>query len=157
MPRLLRRKRTSSMKRNTWSALFFAILLFACGVAAGMLGERYLATTVVNAKTAEDFRHHYTSEMKSKLKLTDDQVNRLEVILDETKAKYKAVRDRYHPEMVTIKDEQISRVKSILTPQQVPAYQQLVAERERRYREQEERDRLQDQKREAAHRAQLGR
>ena len=144
------------MTRNRWTAVLFAVLLFGCGVVCGVLGQRYLSATVVNARTAEDFRHRYVSEMKFKLKLTSDQINRLEVILDETKAQYKAVRDESRPAMLKIKEEQIRRVESILTPEQVPAYQKLVAERERKYREQEERDRQADLKQEAAHRAHAG-
>jgi hypothetical protein len=144
------------MKRNRWTAILFAVLLFGCGVLCGVLGQRYLSATVVNAKTAEDFRHRYVSEMKTSLKLTPDQVNRLEVILDETKAKYKAVRDESRPAMLKIKAEQIRRVKEILSPEQVPAYEKLIVERERKFREQEERDRQADLKQEAAHRAQAG-
>jgi len=142
------------MKRNQWTALLFAIALFGSGLIAGVLAERFLGASVVNAKSSEDFRHHYTSEMKAKLKLTTQQANRLEVILDETKAQYKSVRDHYRPEMLKIKEAQIARVKSILTPDQIPAYERLVVERERRSKEQEERDRKEDQQREAAHRAQ---
>ncbi len=144
------------MRRNRWTAILFAVLLFGCGVLCGVLTQRYLSATVVNPKTAEDFRHRYVSEMKSDLKLTTDQVNRLEVILDETKAQYKAVRDESRPAMLKIKEEQVRRVKSILTPQQVPAYEKLIAEREEKYKEQEERDRQADLKREAAHKAEAG-
>ena len=63
--------------------------------------------------------------------MTPAQVAQLEAILDDTKAKVKAVRELYHPQMLKIKQEQISRVKSILTPEQIPAYEQLVAERDR--------------------------
>ena len=139
------------MKRSQWTAAFLALLLFCCGVAVGALGHRYYSATTVSAKTtAEDFRQHYISEMRSKLSLTPAQVNQLEMILDQTKAKVKAVRDAYHPAMLKIKAEQISRVKSILTPAQIPAYEQLVAERERRAKEQEERDRQTDRRRAAA-------
>lgn len=144
------------MTRNRWTAILFAVLLFGCGVVCGVLAQRYLSAAVVNPRTAEDFRHRYVSEMKSKLKLTQDQINRLEVILDETKAQYKAVRDESRPAMLKIKEEQIRRVKSILTPEQVPVYEELVADRERKYRDQEERDRQADLKQEAAHRAQAG-
>jgi hypothetical protein len=144
------------MTRNRWTAIFFAVLLFGCGVVCGVLAQRYLSAAVVNTRTAEDFRHRYVSEMKSKLKLTQDQINRLEVILDETKAQYKAVRDESRPAMLKIKEEQIRRVKSILTPEQVPAYEELVAERERKYREQEERDRQADLRQEAAHKNRAG-
>jgi hypothetical protein len=103
----------------------------------------------VSAKNAEDFRHHYIEEMQSRLHLSPTQLSELETILDDTKAKYKAVRDAYHPQIMKIRNEQIARVKSILTPQQIPAYDQLVAEREQRAREQEERERREEQKRAA--------
>lgn len=135
------------MRRNQWTAGFLALLLFLCGAAVGALAHRYYAATVVSAKTtAEDFRQEYLKEMRSKVRLTDDQIAKLNSILDDTKAKYKAVRDSYRPEMLKVKNEQISRVKSILTSEQVPLYEQLVADHERRA-EQEERDHLQDQKR----------
>lgn len=138
------------MKRNHWAAVFLALVLFGCGAAVGALADHFYTARVVSAKTAEDFRKHYIAEMRSRCKLTDAQVAQLEPILDDTKAKVKAVRDQYHPQMLKIKQEQIGRVKSILTPEQIPAYEQLIAEHERRAREQEERDRQQEQKRAAA-------
>ena len=141
------------MRRNQWVATLFAILLFGCGAVCGALVERYFNAPGVSAKNAEDFRHHYVSEMKSRLRLTADQTNKLEVILDETKAKYKAVRDQSRPAMLQIKEEQIRRVKSILTADQVPAYDRLIAEREQRFREQEERERHAEVTNERAHRA----
>ncbi len=141
------------MKRTQWAATLLAVVLFCLGVAVGVLSDRYYHSTTVNAKTAEDWREHYVREMRLKLRLTNDQVSRLEIILDETKARYKAVRDSYRPAMLKIKNEQISRVKSILTPGQVPGYDKLVAEREERNRVQEEREREQEQKQEAAHRS----
>jgi Spy/CpxP family protein refolding chaperone len=141
------------MKRNQWAALFLAVLLFACGAAVGALANHLYEAKAVAAKNAEDFRQRYVNEMKSRLKLTTDQVDQLDAILDDTKAKVKAVRDSYHPAMLKIKAEQISRVKSILTPQQIPAYEQLVAEHERHAKEQEEHDRQEDARRTAARHA----
>jgi preprotein translocase subunit SecF len=134
------------MKRNQWAAGLLAVLLFCSGAVVGALGNRYYSAAVVSAKTSDDFRHHYVSEMQSTLKLSPVQIGQLETILDQTQAKYKAVRDSYHPEMVTIRNEQIERVKSILTPAQAPAYERLVAEREQRTKEQEERDRKEEQR-----------
>ncbi len=138
------------MKRNQLTAVLLAVLLFCCGAAVGALADHFYTVRSVSAKTAEDFRQHYISETRSRCKLTPAQVTQLEAILDDTKAKVKAVRDLYHPRMLKIKQEQITRVKSILTPEQIPAYEQLVAEREQRARDQEERDRLREQKRAAA-------
>ncbi len=134
------------MKRNQWAAALLAVLLFCCGAAVGALAHRYYSSTVVNA----DSKQPYISEMRSKLKLTSAQVDQLATILDQTKAQYKAVRDSYHPAMLKIRKEHIERVKSILTAEQIPVYEQLVAERERKAREQEERDREAEQKRAAA-------
>ena len=50
------------------------------------------------------------------------------------------MRDSYQPQMLKIKQEHIERVKSILTAEQIPAYEKLVAEREQRAREQEAHD-----------------
>ncbi|MBV8895960.1 MAG: hypothetical protein JO051_05595 [Acidobacteriaceae bacterium] len=135
------------MKRNQWAALLLAVLLFACGAGIGALADHLYEGRSVSAKNAEDFRQRYINEMQSRLKLTPDQRNQLEAILDDTKAKVKAVRDSFHPAMLKIKQEQISRVKSILTPEQIPAYEQLVVDRERRARDQEERDRQDERRR----------
>ncbi len=143
------------MKRSQWTALTFAILLFACGVAIGALGHRYYTSSVVLARSAEDFRQRYVSEMQGRLKLTPKQVAQLQVILDETKAKTRAVREQYRPAVASVKDEQVNRVKSILTPEQIPAYEQLVAERERHFKEAEDRDRQHDEKQSALHRQQV--
>jgi Spy/CpxP family protein refolding chaperone len=144
------------MKGNQVKAALFALFLFALGAAVGALGHRFYAATVVSAKpTAEDWRHKYISEMQSKLNLTTAQINQLQVVLDETKAKYKAVRESYHPEMVKVKEAQLERVKSILTPEQAKQYEQIVAEREQKAHEQEERDRLEDERQAALHKQTL--
>jgi Spy/CpxP family protein refolding chaperone len=142
------------MKRSQSTALIFAFLLFACGVAIGALGHRYYTSSTVMAKSAEDYRQHYVAEMQGKLKLTPKQVAQLQVILDETKAKARSVREQYRPAIVTVKEEQVRRVKSILNSEQVPAYDRLVAQHERHFREAEQRDRQQDQKESALHRQQ---
>jgi hypothetical protein len=106
------------------------------------LGHRYYAATTVNAaQSPETARHRYIAEMQDRLKLTPDQLTKLEGILRDTRLKTRAVRDSYQPQMLEIKHEHVERVRSILTSEQIPAYQKLVAEREQRSREQEERDR----------------
>ena len=139
------------MNSNKLKAGLFALLLFCLGAAVGALGHRYYAATTVSAKTAEDFRHKYVSEMQAKLKLNDRQVDQLQVILDGTKAKVKAVRESYHPEMVQIKDEQLTKVKAILSPDQAKQYEAMVAEHEAHAREQDERDRQEEQRQREAH------
>lgn len=139
------------MNSNKTKAALFALLLFGFGAAVGALGQRYYSAVSVSAKTAEDFRHKYISEMQTKLKLNQRQVDQLQVILDDTKAKVKQVRDSYHPEMVKIKDAQLTRVKSILSPDQAKQYEAMVADREQHAKEQEERDRQEEQRQRELH------
>jgi hypothetical protein len=146
-------KDSSNMNRNQRRATIFAALLFCCGLLAGILGHRYYAATSVNAKTAEDLRQEYITEMTSKLGLNAAKVTQLGNILDQTKAKYKSVKDSCRPALVKIKQEQVSRVRSILTPAQVPVYDRIIAEREQRAKEQEERNRKEDEKKVAARQA----
>jgi hypothetical protein len=142
------------MKREKWTGVALAALLFFGGAAVGALANRYYAMTEVSAKTSETYRHRYVVEMESKLKLTTAQVKQLEAIMDDTKAKYKAVRDSYRPAILQVKQEHIELVKSMLTAQQLPGYEQLLSERERRAREQDERERRAEQQRAAGRQAQ---
>jgi TPP-dependent pyruvate/acetoin dehydrogenase alpha subunit len=132
------------MQRNQLAAAAFAALLFVGGAAVGALAYRYYVGRTVSASSAspEAARYRYVEEMQDRLKLTRPQLKQLETILHETKAKTRAVRDSYQPQMLKIKQEHIERVKSILTPEQIPAYEKLVAEREQRSREQEEHERI---------------
>jgi hypothetical protein len=139
------------MHPNQTKAVLLAVLLFCFGITVGALGHRYYVAGAVSAKTAEDYRQKYVGEMQSRLKLDAHQVAQLQVILDQTKARVKAVREKYHPEMVAVKDAQLKRVESILKPDQIKEYKRMVAEREQHAKEQEERDRREDQRQAEAH------
>ena len=139
------------MNTNKTKAFLFAVLLFALGAAVGALGHRYYSATVVSAKTAEDFRQKYVTEMRTKLNLNQRQVDQLQVILDDTKEKVQAVREIHHPEMVKIKDAQIEKVKSILSGEQGKKYEAMVAEREQHAKEQDEREKQDEARQHEAH------
>lgn len=134
------------MNSNRIKAAWLALLLFGLGCAVGVLGQRYYDTKTVAANTAKDFRQKYISEMKTKLNLSQHQIDELQVILDDTKAKVKAMRETQHPEIVQIKDDQLAKVKSILSPDQAKKYEAIVADREQQAKEQEDRDRQEDQR-----------
>jgi hypothetical protein len=69
------------------------------------------------------------------LKLDGNQVQRVNVILDETRARYREVKERYRPEMKQIHEEQIQKVRTILNEQQQGEYDKFREEREKRMRE----------------------
>jgi hypothetical protein len=113
-------------------------LVFLSGLALGAIGYRYYAkkTAVTRPdrppRTPKDFRAAYTAEMKSRLKLSDEQMAQLNSILDATEAKYQAARDRARPEMKAIQDDQVAAINAMLTAEQQLEYAQIQKEREER-------------------------
>ncbi len=109
--------------------------IFGSGVVVGVFGHRLYTVNSVDAKTAgrnpDEWRKRYVSEMKSRLKLRDDQLTQLNTILDETRDRVRAAKDRMHPEMEAIRQQQIQKVRAILDPAQVSEYDRMRAERER--------------------------
>ena len=79
--------------------------------------------------------------MHSRLKLDPQQLDTLDDILDETRTKVHAVKDRYRPELIRIKQEQIAKIKMMLRPQQSGEYDKVVAEHEQKAKTQDERER----------------
>jgi uncharacterized Zn finger protein (UPF0148 family) len=72
---------------------------------------------------------------KGKLQLDEGQVQKLQTILDDVNAQYQATfkeeRARSRPELNRIHDEQVRRIKEVLTPEQLGEYDKVLKERER--------------------------
>ena len=121
------------MRNRQITAALFAILLFAGGVTVGVLADRYYSVKVVHARPSTDsLRERYVDEMKSRLHLTPDQVSHLAVLLDQTRDKFKAFREEHRTEFDGIIQQQNTAVRGLLTPEQIPEYDKLLAEREKR-------------------------
>jgi phosphorylcholine metabolism protein LicD len=124
------------MNRTAAPLALYLALVFVSGIAVGALGYRYYATQTSSAKTRprtpEEFRAHYLKDMQTRLKLSSPQLADLEKILDETRNKFREVREKYAPEMKAIQDEQVSRINSILSPEQQAEYAKMRQEREER-------------------------
>lgn len=145
------------MQRTQWSAALLAVLLFGAGAVAGALGHRYYMAKQDGppGPPGQAAREHYVSDMKSRLKLTAKQVDELEDIMDETRSKFRAAHETCRPAISKVKDEQISEVKAMLTPAQIPLYDRLLAEREAHAKEQEARDRQAEEQEMAARKARV--
>nr|MCU0246613.1 hypothetical protein [Bryobacter sp.] len=56
-------------------------------------------------------------------------------ILDYTRDRYRAARERMRPEMKQIQDEQAEKIRAMLNEKQRSEYEKILEERERRMRE----------------------
>lgn len=122
------------MKQSGVAAALLAVLLFASGVGVGVFADRYFGAKTASPHShpsADQLRREYVADMQKRLNLSPDQVTRLNTLLDDTHRKFKAFRDEHRAEFERINQEQINSVRSILRPDQVPAYDKLVAEREK--------------------------
>lgn len=115
----------------------YLLLVFGSGALVGAFGFRLYSANTVNAeqsqkKSPEALRQRYLKEYESRLKLNPDQMQKLVVILDETKAKYKAAHDSIDPEMKRIAAEQRERINAMLDQTQRVEYVKMLEDRERR-------------------------
>jgi len=119
-----------------WTALVYVVLVFGAGVVAGSLGTNLYNGSAVAAKTAAapsptEWRQKYVGELQTRLKMSDTQLAQLHQILDQTRDKYRAARERAKPEMAKIHSEQIAGITALLTAEQRPEYERIVEEHER--------------------------
>ena len=77
--------------------------------------------------------------MRTRLSLTNDQVTQLSAIMDSTKARFHEVRSKWDkeahirakPELKAIQEDQVQKIKEILTEAQRPEYDKYRADREK--------------------------
>jgi len=125
------------MKRSNLTIALYLFLIFASGILVGAFGFRLYTGTPVAAKTSADvspdeWRRQYLAEMQSRLKLTPEQMVKLDAILDDTRARSRQTHETLDAELKQIKAHHMDRVREMLTPEQRPEYEKLHAEREQR-------------------------
>jgi len=120
------------MRRRSLTTGLYLVLLFLSGVAVGAFGLRLYTLKTVSARNPDEFRRGYVAKLRDALKLTDDQVKLLGPILDETRQQHRELMEKHGPELKAIQEEQVRKIRAILTDAQQPAYTKLLAEREKR-------------------------
>jgi hypothetical protein len=118
----------------------YGLVIFSGGAAVGALGHRlYSASTVTAINSSprpDEWRERFTGEMKTRVRLDADQMDRLNVILDESKELFDQVRSKYRPEMKAIYDAQVQRINDMLSEEQRTEYAK-IREEQRIAREKE--------------------
>jgi Spy/CpxP family protein refolding chaperone len=126
------------MTRKNLPIAFYLLLVFVSGSVVGALGYRTYNPPTARGSASpspSEWRQNYIDESRSRLSLTDDQVAKLTAILDQTDARFREVHENANQLIRQIKEEHMARVRMILTPEQLPKYDKLHAEREARDKE----------------------
>src|SRR5258708_33215714 len=120
------------MKRATLSTALYVSLVFLSGAVVGGFAHRlYMVNTVLSGPVSpkpEDVRRKIVEDMRTRLSLTNDQVTQLSAIMDSTKARFHEVRSKWDkeahirakPELKEIQEDQVHKVKEILTEKHRP-------------------------------------
>jgi Spy/CpxP family protein refolding chaperone len=129
------------MKLSRAAIAAYIVLVFLCGAVLGAFSFRLYTVSTVSAKSPqvspnpEQFRKNYLATMRSRLTLSDDQVTRLNLILDDTRARIREVHDRSQPEVQEIRKEQTDKIRALLSAGQRSTYEEMLKQREQRQKE----------------------
>jgi len=122
------------MSKSKLTAFLTLLLVFASGAVLGAVAHRlYEVNTVMSGNNAkrpspEEFRKRQVNEMRDRVKMDDSQVNTFNEILDQTKARFDENHERFNAVNHTIWEEQRAKVRALLRPDQVPLFDQVMAE-----------------------------
>lgn len=133
------------MTRKNIPIALYLLLVFISGSVVGALGYRtYNPPTARSGSlnpppspSPSEWRRQYIEESKARLSLTDDQVEKLNAILDQTDARFRQVREQDNQMVRKIREDHYEHVRGILTAEQIPKYEKLHAEREAKAKQQE--------------------
>ena len=118
------------MNRSKLAVGLYVLVVFLSGVVVGAVGFRLYTATPVRA-TADEYRQKLVSEMRSRLKLSEDQVRNLNIILDTTRNEFRDFRERHKDEMKAIQENQTKKITDLLSPDQQAEYRRMREEREK--------------------------
>jgi Spy/CpxP family protein refolding chaperone len=126
------------MKRSNLVLAAYLLAVFLSGGVVGFLAHHLYSMQSVNAKATtrgpDDYRHKYVEEMRSRLSLQEEQVQQLNAILDSTRLRYREFREKHRSETNAIQEEQVSKIRSMLSEPQRLQYETMRAEREKKRR-----------------------
>jgi len=119
------------MRKRICVLVFVAV--FAVGLAwAGQYGQKTgTASDAAKPKTEMDIASH-VAKLKTELNLTDQQAEKVKAVFEDTHQRKMALRsetaDQQKAQSRKLMEEQDTRLKEILTPEQLTKYQQLKAQ-----------------------------
>jgi hypothetical protein len=128
------------MKRLT--VPLYVLLVFLSGVMVGAVSYRLYAAKAVTATpgtaqpkmkpTPEEWRKHVVEEMRTRLKLKDEQVGKLQAAFDSTHQRFAEYDQRTKAERRAIVEDQHQTIRSFLDDAQRAEYDKYLQERQQK-------------------------
>jgi len=126
------------MKRSLAIPLY-VLMVFLSGALVGAVGYRLYSARTVSATVApkpkpEEWRKHVVEDMRTRLKLSDQQVSKLQAAFDTTRQNFAAYDQRSKAERKSIIEEQHQTIRSFLSDEQRAEYDKFLQERQQKRR-----------------------
>jgi len=137
-----------SKTNSQTKARLIVVSVFVIGFAAGALALNLYQQ--LSRSSERNMPHNGTEfllkRMNDKVGLASDQQEQIKKILDETADKYKDIRKEmdpvvkpFEPRFNTVRQESRDRIRALLTPEQLPKYEQMVQEHDKMREQEKER------------------
>jgi uncharacterized membrane protein len=127
------------MKRWNLPIALYLFVVFISGAVVGALGYRTYnpPSAAATPRNPEDFRKQYISEIERRVNLTDEQLQKINAWLDEARTRFHEARDKHNEVVHQIEQEYRAKVRVMLTPEQLPKYEEFWRERDERAKQQQ--------------------
>jgi Spy/CpxP family protein refolding chaperone len=110
-------------------AVLLVLILFLLGIAVGSLGTYVVTTRVLAARPQASLARnpgHVMAMFTNDLGLNPDQQNRIQAILNDTRAKYAQLHEKLDPEYEQVRQQGRQHIRQVLTPEQLPKFEDLL-------------------------------
>jgi uncharacterized membrane protein len=129
------------MKRSLAVPLY-VLLVFLSGIMVGAVGTRLynaksVTATVQPKMKPEEWRRHVVEDMRTRLKLSDEQVGKLQAAFDATRQRFAEYDQRSKAERKSIIGDQHETIRAFLNDTQRAEYDKYLLERQQRRRNEE--------------------
>ncbi len=133
--------------RRSFAVPLYVLLVFLSVILVGSVGYKLYnvkvsvsATSPPHHLTPEEWRKKRIQEMRTRLKLSDDQVNQIQGVYDEIKQLVAAYDQRSKAELKSIHEKQTQMIRALLNDNQKLEYDRLRQEREEKNRQKHQND-----------------
>jgi Spy/CpxP family protein refolding chaperone len=123
-------------------AFLLVLLVFAMGIGLGALGTYVVTTRVLAARPQQSTVPNRVAMFTRDLNLNPEQQKQIQAILTDTRARYAEIHSHADPEYERARHEGREKIRQILTPEQLPKFEDLLRrfDEERRNRQSEAHD-----------------
>ncbi len=109
-----------------WKSILLLVLVFAAGIAVGVVGTRtaarhFLQRAIAQPERAQNFMER---DLSRSLRLDETQRAKLHDILTESRGQLRELREHFQPQMALVMSNVNLKISALLTPEQAARFEE---------------------------------